>query len=78
MLIESFFINFEKTNLMNLFDYFQHLILTDDQRNALEKLYDFLQGDEQVFILQGLCRKRLNHAAKGFVAYLQSMIGDTS
>lgn len=58
---------------MNLFDYFQHLILTDDQRNALEKLYDFLQGDEQVFILQGYAGSGKTTLLKGFVAYLQSI-----
>ena len=38
---------------MNIFDHFQHINLTNDQRNALERLHTFLESDERVFILQG-------------------------
>jgi hypothetical protein len=38
---------------MNIFTHFQHINLTNDQSNALEKLQAFLQSDERVFILQG-------------------------
>src|SRR5690606_4063767 len=58
---------------MNIFDYFQHINLTNDQRNALEKLHDFLVSDERVFILQGYAGSGKTTLLKGFVEYLQSL-----
>lgn len=58
---------------MNIFNNFKHLILTDDQRFALKKLDEFLQGDEQVFILQGYAGSGKTTLLKGFVEYLHSI-----
>ncbi|MCE5206555.1 MAG: AAA family ATPase [Porphyromonadaceae bacterium] len=58
---------------MNLLSHFNHLILTNDQRNALEKLHAFLLSDEQVFILQGYAGSGKTTLLKGFVEYLQTI-----
>ena len=58
---------------MNIFDHFQHINLTNDQRNALEKLHDFLVSDERVFILQGYAGSGKTTLLKGFVEYLESL-----
>lgn len=57
---------------MNIFNHFQHINLTNDQRNALEKLHVFLESDERVFILQGYAGSGKTTLLKGFVDYLQS------
>lgn len=58
---------------MKIFDHFQHINLTNDQRNALEMLHDFLVSDERVFILQGYAGSGKTTLLKGFVEYLQSL-----
>ena len=58
---------------MKIFDHFQHINLTNDQRNALEKLHAFLESDERVFILQGYAGSGKTTLLKGFVEYLQSL-----
>lgn len=58
---------------MNIFDYFQHINLTNDQHNALEKLHTFLESDERVFILQGYAGSGKTTLLKGIVEYLQSL-----
>ena len=58
---------------MKIFDHFQHITLTNDQRSALEKLCAFLENDEQVFILQGYAGSGKTTLLKGFVEYLQSL-----
>lgn len=58
---------------MKIFDHFQHINLTNDQRNALEKLHAFLESDEQVFILQGYAGSGKTTLLKGFVEYLESL-----
>lgn len=58
---------------MNIFYYFQHINLTNDQRNALEKLQTFLESDERLFILQGYAGSGKTTLLKGFVEYLQSL-----
>jgi AAA domain-containing protein/TOTE conflict system TATA-binding-like protein len=58
---------------MKIFDYFQHINLTNDQRNALENLGTFLESDERVFILQGYAGSGKTTLLKGFVEYLQSL-----
>ncbi len=58
---------------MKIFDHFQHINLTNDQRNALEKLQAFLESDERVFILQGYAGSGKTTLLKGFVEYLQSL-----
>ncbi len=57
---------------MKIFNYFQHIILTNDQRNALEKLQAFLESDERVFILQGYAGSGKTTLLKGFVDFLES------
>ncbi len=58
---------------MKIFDHFRHINLTNDQRNALEKLLAFLESDERVFILQGYAGSGKTTLLKGFVEYLQSL-----
>ena len=58
---------------MNIFDHFQHINLTNDQRNALERLHAFLESDERVFILQGYAGSGKTTLLKGFVEYLKSL-----
>lgn len=58
---------------MKIFDHFQHINLTNDQRNALEKLSAFLENDEQVFILQGYAGSGKTTLLKGFVEYIESL-----
>lgn len=58
---------------MKIFDHFQHITLTQDQRNALEKLHAFLESDERVFILQGYAGSGKTTLLKGFVEYLKSL-----
>ena len=57
---------------MKIFDHFQHINLTNDQHNALEKLHTFLESDEQVFILQGYAGSGKTTLLNGFVQYLES------
>jgi hypothetical protein len=57
---------------MNILDHFQHIILTNDQRNALEKLHAFLESDDRVFILQGYAGSGKTTLLKGFVEYLKA------
>ncbi|NJN25520.1 MAG: AAA family ATPase [Cyclobacteriaceae bacterium] len=58
---------------MKIFDHFQHINLTNDQRNALEMLHAFLESNERVFILQGYAGSGKTTLLKGFVEYLQSL-----
>jgi len=58
---------------MKIFDHFQHINLSSDQRKALEKLQSFLESDERVFILQGYAGSGKTTLLKGFVEYLQSL-----
>lgn len=58
---------------MKIFDHFQHIILTKDQRDALEMLYTFLESDKRVFILKGYAGSGKTTLLKGFVEYLQSL-----
>ena len=58
---------------MNIFYHFQHINLTNDQRNALERLHAFLESDERIFILQGYAGSGKTTLLKGYVEYLQSV-----
>jgi len=58
---------------MKIFDYFQHINLTTDQRKALEMLNAFLESDDRVFILQGYAGSGKTTLLKGFVEFLHSM-----
>lgn len=63
----------ERTTAMNIFNHFQHINLTNDQRNALEKLNTFIESDEHIFILQGYAGSGKTTILKGFVEYLDSL-----
>lgn len=58
---------------MNIFNHFQHINLTNDQSNALEKLHAFLESNERVFILKGYAGSGKTTLLKGFVEYLKSL-----
>jgi len=58
---------------MKIFNFFQHITLTKDQRNALESLHTFLESDERIFILQGYAGSGKTTLLKGFVEYLKSI-----
>ena len=58
---------------MKIFNYFQHITLTNDQHNTLEMLSTFLESDEQVFVLQGYAGSGKTTLLKGFVGYLKSL-----
>lgn len=58
---------------MKIFYYFPHINLTNDQRNALERLHAFLESDEQVLVLQGYAGSGKTTLLKGFVEYLKSL-----
>lgn len=56
-----------------MLNYFQHINLTNDQLNALAKIQDFLQSDEDVFILQGYAGSGKTTMIKGLVEYLHEL-----
>lgn len=58
---------------MKIFDHFQNITLTNDQRNALEMLSTFLESDQQVFVLQGYAGSGKTTLLKGFVKYLKKL-----
>lgn len=58
---------------MKIFEHFQHITLTKDQRNALAKLSSFLDSDERVFILQGYAGSGKTTLLKGVVEYLNTL-----
>ncbi|MDX1651900.1 MAG: AAA family ATPase [Brumimicrobium sp.] len=58
---------------MKIFDHFQHITLTNDQRNALKKLHAFLESNERVFILQGYAGSGKTTLLKGLIDYLKSI-----
>jgi hypothetical protein len=58
---------------MKIFDHFEHINLTNDQRNALQSLHAFLESNERVFILQGYAGSGKTTLLKGFVEYLESL-----
>lgn len=58
---------------MNIFTHFKHINLTNDQRYALEKLSEFLESNERMFILQGYAGSGKTTLLKGVIEYLQSL-----
>jgi len=58
---------------MSIFNHFQHINLTQDQHNALEKLSAFLESDQPVFILQGYAGSGKTTLLKGVIDYLKEM-----
>lgn len=57
---------------MKILDHFRHLTLTTDQRNALEKMDEFLKSDDRAFILLGYAGSGKSTLIKGLVEFLQS------
>lgn len=58
---------------MDLFNHFQNITLTQDQKRAVENLASFVESEENVFILQGYAGSGKTTLLKGFVSYLQSV-----
>lgn len=58
---------------MKIFNHFQHINLTNDQRAALEALHAFLHSDKRVFVLQGYAGSGKTTLLKGLVEYLQTL-----
>lgn len=57
---------------MSVFDYFNHLNLSADQKTALTLLEAFLAGPTQVFMLKGFAGSGKTTILKGFVDYLNA------
>lgn len=55
---------------MKIFNHFRHINLTNDQRQALEKLSGFLESDDEVFILQGYAGSGKTTLLKGLTGHL--------
>lgn len=53
-----------------MLNHFQHINLTDDQRNAVVQLSEFLESDKRVFILQGYAGSGKTTLISGLVHYL--------
>jgi tRNA A37 threonylcarbamoyladenosine biosynthesis protein TsaE len=64
---------YPRNEAMKILDHFQHLTLTEDQRNAVTQLHDFLNSDERVFILKGYAGSGKTTLLKGLVDYLVSL-----
>lgn len=58
---------------MNIQTPFQNLSLTSGQLNALQKLSDFINSDDRIFILQGYAGTGKTTLLKGFIEYLESL-----
>ncbi len=58
---------------MSILNHFQHINLTNDQHTALAKIQDFLNSDENIFILQGYAGSGKTTLLKGLVDYLQEI-----
>lgn len=63
----------ERIEIMKIFDHFQHINLSNDQRNALSKLHAFLESDERVYIIQGYAGSGKTMLLKGLIDYLKSI-----
>ncbi len=57
---------------MSILNHFQHINLTNDQHTSLAKIQDFLNSDENIFILQGYAGSGKTTILKGICSYLQS------
>jgi len=58
---------------MSIFNHFQHITLTNDQRNAVEKIEAFIHGENDVFILNGYAGSGKTTLIKGIAEYLNSL-----
>ncbi len=56
---------------MSIFSHFQHINLTLDQRNALDRLQTFIESDNRVFVLQGYAGTGKTTLIKGLSDYLE-------
>ncbi len=61
---------------MSIFNFYQQLQLTSDQRTTLESIESFLKGDEKVFLLKGYAGTGKTTLVKGICRYLASMHSD--
>lgn len=66
----------ERLTAMKIFDHFQHLQLTGDQRTALESIEAFLDGDGSVFMLKGYAGTGKTTLLHGICRYLSSRQSD--
>ncbi len=57
---------------MKIFDNFENINLSNDQHNAIEKLNDFLQSNDNVFILKGYAGTGKTTILKGVANFLKS------
>lgn len=55
---------------MGIFNHFQHIQLTDDQRIALDKMQHFLNSENHVFLLKGYAGSGKTTLLKGICSYL--------
>lgn len=58
---------------MNIFNHFQHIILSSDQETALKRIESFLESDTQVFMVKGYAGSGKTTILKGLVEYLSSI-----
>ncbi len=58
---------------MKTLTYFQQIPLSNEQHNALEKLSEFLEGQDSIFILQGYAGTGKTTLIKGLTSYLNSI-----
>jgi hypothetical protein len=61
---------------MSIFNHFQHLALTSDQEEALNKLESFLNNSTKVFMLKGYAGSGKTTILKGLLEYLNSLEKD--
>lgn len=64
---------YQRNSVMKIFNHFQNINLTNDQRNALELLSAFLASDERVFILMGYAGSGKTTLLKGLIDYLKEL-----
>jgi hypothetical protein len=58
---------------MSIFNHFEHINLTNDQKLALEKIQSFLESDKNVFILKGYAGSGKTTLLKGVAEYLSAI-----
>lgn len=63
---------------MKILDHFQQLNLTSDQRNALEMLHKFIEGDDTVFLLKGYAGTGKTTLLNGLCQYLNDINREVS
>ncbi len=56
---------------MSIFNHFQNITLTNDQRKAVEKIESFIHGSDNIFILKGFAGTGKTTLIKGLVNYLE-------